>query len=107
MSHHDPDKIEKVFGHLVDKYESLSEDATLEELSDLTKQITEATNAYNDTIEPGATGQQPMDKIMVTLGYTNESENEDPVYAYKSDSGFDLRASEDKVIKPKEVASRS
>jgi|TARA_R110002012_G_scaffold26763_8_gene86744 dUTP pyrophosphatase len=102
MSQDDTGRIEKVFGHLVDKYESLSEDATLEELSELTRQITDATNAYNDTIEPGSTGQ-PMDKIMVNLGYANESENEDPEYAYKSDSGFDLRASENKVIKPKEV----
>ena len=103
MIENDPDKIEKMFGHLVDKYESLSEDATLEELSNLTNQITDATEAYNSTIEPGIKGNQPMDKIMVTLGYTNESENEDPVYSYKSDSGFDLRASENKIIKSKEV----
>jgi dUTP pyrophosphatase len=28
----------------------------------------------------------------INLSYTNESENENPSYAYQSDSGFDLRA---------------
>jgi dUTP pyrophosphatase len=31
----------------------------------------------------------------VDLKYKNESENKDPEYAYESDSGFDLRATED------------
>tara|TARA_R100000900_G_scaffold144528_1_gene128713 strand:- start:38 stop:667 length:630 start_codon:yes stop_codon:yes gene_type:complete len=98
----DPDKIEKVFGHLVDKYDSLSEEASLEELTELTNQINDATNKYNDIMQAQSPNTQEQ-KIMVTLGYSNSSDNENPVYAYKSDSGFDLRASEDKIIKPKEV----
>jgi dUTP pyrophosphatase len=31
----------------------------------------------------------------INLSYTNESENENPSYAYQSDSGFDLRSTED------------
>ena len=101
MNHEESDKIEKIFGHLVDKYESLSEDATLQELSSLTNQITEATQTYNDTREQEDEGIPQ--KIMVPLKYSNESENENPEYVYKSDSGFDLRSSEEKVIEPKQV----
>jgi dUTP pyrophosphatase len=36
----------------------------------------------------------------VDLKFVNNSENQNPEYAYKSDSGFDLRASEDKWIFP-------
>ena len=36
----------------------------------------------------------------VELKYINESENVNPEYAYKSDSGFDLRASEDVWVFP-------
>ena len=36
----------------------------------------------------------------VELKYINESENVNPDYAYKSDSGFDLRASEDVWVFP-------
>jgi|TARA_R110001592_G_scaffold64801_2_gene199054 dUTP pyrophosphatase len=100
-NYEDPNNIEKIFGHLVDKYESLSEDATLEELSSLTNQITEATKSYNSTIEPEGDGIPQ--KIMITLKYSNDSKNENPEYVYKSDSGFDLRSSEEKVIEPKQV----
>lgn len=31
----------------------------------------------------------------INLSYTSESENENPSYAYQSDSGFDLRSTED------------
>jgi dUTP pyrophosphatase len=101
-NYEDPDKIEKIFGHLVEKYESLSEDATLEELSTLTNQITEATETYNATIGDPTNSDLPQ-KIMVTLSYSNNSDNENPEYVYKSDSGFDLRSSEEKIIKPKQV----
>jgi len=36
----------------------------------------------------------------VDLNFVNDSENQNPVYSYKSDSGFDLRASEEKFIFP-------
>jgi dUTP pyrophosphatase len=35
----------------------------------------------------------------VELRYTNESQNKSPEYAYESDSGFDLRSSEDIIVK--------
>ena len=35
----------------------------------------------------------------VELRYTNESQNKAPEYAYESDSGFDLRSSEDVIVK--------
>jgi dUTP pyrophosphatase len=35
----------------------------------------------------------------VELRYTNESQNKAPEYAYESDSGFDLRSSEDIIVK--------
>lgn len=101
-NHDNPDKLEQVFGHLIDKYESLSEEASLEELSSLATQITEVTNNYNSSITEDSQ-VDPSKKIMVSLGYSNDSENEDPEYSYKSDSGFDLRSSEEMVIKPKEV----
>ena len=101
-NYENPDKLEQIFGHLVDKYESLSSDASLEELSSLATQITEVTNNYNSSItEEGQV--DPSKKIMVSLGYSNDSENEAPEYVYKSDSGFDLRSSEGIIIKPKEV----
>jgi dUTP pyrophosphatase len=36
----------------------------------------------------------------VTLNFVNDSDNENPSYAYPSDSGFDLRASEEVWIQP-------
>jgi dUTP pyrophosphatase len=33
--------------------------------------------------------------LKVSLKYTNESENKEPEYAYESDSGFDLRSTEE------------
>ena len=60
------------------------------------------TNNYNSSITEDSQ-VDPSKKIMVSLGYSNDSENEDPEYSYKSDSGFDLRSSEEMVIKPKEV----
>ena len=38
---------------------------------------------------------EAMKAKKVTLNYTNESENKNPDYAYKSDSGFDLRSTEE------------
>jgi dUTP pyrophosphatase len=35
----------------------------------------------------------------VELKYTNQSDNKGPEYAYESDSGFDLRSSEDVIVK--------
>jgi len=51
-----------------------------------------------------------MDKIeqhhsnegKIQIKYINESENENPVYAKEGDSGFDLRANEEGVLKPLE-----
>ena len=89
---------EKVFGKLIDKYESLSEDASIEELTSLTNQITQTTEDFN---------KHSMDitpeSIMIKLEYKNISNTEDLSYAYKTDSGFDLRSSEDTMVKPKEV----
>ena len=36
----------------------------------------------------------------VNLKYTNSTDNKDPEYAYESDSGFDLRASQEIEIQP-------
>ena len=36
--------------------------------------------------------------LKVSLKYTNESENKEPEYAYESDSGFDLRSTEESWI---------
>ena len=36
----------------------------------------------------------------VNLNFVNDSDNENPSYAYQSDSGFDLRASEEVWIQP-------
>jgi len=89
---------EKVFSKLIDKYESLSEDASLEELSALTNQITETTDEFNKhSMTP------TQETIIINLEYTNTSNTEDLSYAYKTDSGFDLRSSGDIIIKPKEV----
>jgi dUTP pyrophosphatase len=38
--------------------------------------------------------KQKLD-LKVSLKYTNESENKEPEYAYESDSGFDLRSTEE------------
>ena len=43
---------------------------------------------------------QAVEKSKVDLKYVNSSENKNPFYAYESDSGFDLRASEDVWIHP-------
>ena len=51
-----------------------------------------------------------MDKIeehhsnegKIQIKYINESENENPIYAKEGDSGFDLRANEEGVLKPLE-----
>ena len=38
--------------------------------------------------------------MKVDLSYTNDSENGEPEYAYESDSGFDLRSTEELWIQP-------
>ena len=43
---------------------------------------------------------QAVEFTKVTLNFVNDSDNENPSYAYPSDSGFDLRASEEVWIQP-------
>ena len=38
----------------------------------------------------------------VQLKYTNSSENNEPEYAYESDSGFDLKSTEERWIQPQD-----
>ena len=47
MENNNINDYEKVFGKLIDKYESLSEDASIEELTSLTNQITQTTEEFN------------------------------------------------------------
>tara|TARA_R110000803_G_scaffold47825_11_gene99678 strand:+ start:6287 stop:6910 length:624 start_codon:yes stop_codon:yes gene_type:complete len=96
------EKMEQVLGSLVDKFDNLSDDATLEELSTLTNQITDATTQFNENQIKES--EQPMgDNLKVRLGYSNVSNNVEPFYSYKTDSGFDLRSNEDITINPKET----
>ena len=44
--------------------------------------------------------EQEVEYTKVTLNFVNDSDNENPSYAYPSDSGFDLRASEEVWIQP-------
>jgi len=98
MSDIEVNDYEKMLGRLIDKYETLSEDASLEELTDLSNQITKTTEQFNQN-----TLEITPDTIIIKLNYKNTSDTSDLTYSYKTDSGFDLRASEDNIIKPKEV----
>ena len=94
--------MEEIFGKLVDKYESLSEDATLDELTKLTDEINDANKVYQEEqMKNNIAGFN--ENLKIELKFQNKSGNDDPSFAYKLDSGFDLRASGDLVISPKEV----
>tara|TARA_R110000765_G_scaffold44323_2_gene91935 strand:- start:918 stop:1538 length:621 start_codon:yes stop_codon:yes gene_type:complete len=94
--------LERVFGKLVEKYETMSSDATLEELTDLTREIEGVDKQYQeDQMKNNIAGFN--ENLKIELKFQNKSDNEDPSFAYKLDSGFDLRASEELTIKPKEV----
>ena len=95
------DDLEKVFGKLVDKYESLADDASLDELTSLTEDISLANKQYD---EQQSSSNSPFnERLKIELKYTNTSNNENPAFAYRLDSGFDLRAVTEEIIKPKEV----
>ena len=94
------DDLEKVFGKLVDKYESLADDASLDELTSLTEDISLA-NEHDE--QQRSTNSPFNEKLKIELKYTNTSNNENPAFAYRLDSGFDLKATTEEVIKPKEV----
>lgn len=94
--------LEKVFGKLVDKYESMSHDATLEDLTKLTGEINEANKKYEEIqMKNNIAGFN--ENLKIELNFQNKSDNDDPSFAYKLDSGFDLRSSGDLIISPKEV----
>jgi dUTP pyrophosphatase len=50
--------------------------------------INEIENQFNQSVEP-------LIERKVPVNYVNDSENKNPEYAYDSDSGFDLRSTED------------
>ena len=50
--------------------------------------INEIENQFNQSVEP-------LIERKVPVNYINDSENKNPEYAYDSDSGFDLRSTED------------
>ena len=94
--------LENVFGKLVDKYESMSNDATLEDLTQLTNEINDANKKFEEMqMKNNIAGFN--ENLKIELKFQNKSDNDDPSFAYKLDSGFDLRASGDLVISPKEV----
>tara|TARA_R100000908_G_C3750840_1_gene145470 strand:+ start:1961 stop:2581 length:621 start_codon:yes stop_codon:yes gene_type:complete len=94
--------LEKVFGKLVDKYEAMSSDATLDEMIDLTKEIDQVDLDYKEQqMKNNIAGFN--ENLKIELKFQNKSDNEDPSFVYKLDSGFDLRASEGITIQPKEV----
>ena len=94
--------LEKVFGKLVDKYESMSSDATLDDMVNLTEEIKQVDIDYKEQqMKNNIAGFN--ENLKIELKFQNKSDNEDPSFAYKLDSGFDLRSSEELTIKPKEV----
>ena len=94
--------MEEVFGKLIEKYETLSQDATLQELTSLTEEINSANKVYQESqMKNNIAGFN--ERLKIELKFENKSKNDDPFFAYKLDSGFDLRASGDLVISPKEV----
>ena len=94
--------MEEIFGKLVDKYESLSEDATLDELTKLTDEINDANKVYQEEqMKNNIAGFN--ENLKIELKFQNKSGNDDPSFAYKLDSGFDLRSSGKISISPKEV----
>lgn len=58
-------------------------------LNNLGINIDELDESFKSSIEP-----------KVTLNYVNNSNNDEPIYAYATDSGFDLRANEEVVLQP-------
>jgi len=95
------DDLEKIFGKLVDKYESLADDASLDELTNLTEDINLANEKYDQ--QQKSINSPFNEKLKIELKYTNTSDNENPAFAYRLDSGFDLRSITEEIIKPKEV----
>lgn len=62
-----------------------------EMLSKMGISVDELDNEFEKTLSPS-----------ITLKYINESDNEEPVYAYSTDSGFDIRSNEDVTLNPLE-----
>jgi dUTP pyrophosphatase len=74
----------KILKDLKDKLEG----ADMKNPQDLLKRFGVDANEMNDFF-------MKSQEKKINLSYTNESENENPSYAYQSDSGFDLRSTED------------
>ena len=62
-----------------------------EMLSKMGISVDELDNEFEKTLSPS-----------ITLKYINESDNIEPVYAYSTDSGFDIRSNEDVTLNPLE-----
>ena len=58
-------------------------------LKDMGIDIDELDERFEESIQPN-----------LVLKYVNKSENQEPEYAYPTDSGFDLRANETVTLKP-------
>ena len=74
----------KILKDLKDKLEG----ADMKNPQDLLKRFGVDTNEMNEFF-------MKSQEKKINLSYTSESENENPSYAYQSDSGFDLRSTED------------
>jgi len=74
----------KILKDLKDKLEG----ADMKNPQDLLKRFGVDANEMNDFF-------MKSQEKKINLSYTNESENENPSYVYQSDSGFDLRSTED------------
>ena len=73
--------MEEIFGKLVDKYESLSEDATLDELTKLTDEINDANKVYQEEqMKNNIAGFN--ENLKIELKFQNNSGNDDPSFAY-------------------------
>ena len=78
---------EKLTRIVTEKYgESLNNDAFDGDITDLDETLNQMSNDLYSMLKKETGG----DKI--TLGFRNESTNQDPEYIYEGDSGFDLRA---------------
>ena len=84
---------EKLTRIVTEKYgESLNNDSFDGDTTDLDETLNQMSNDLYSMLKKETGG----DKI--TLGFRNESTNQDPEYIYEGDSGFDLRANLDSPI---------
>ena len=84
-------------GEVSTQIEELKYLLTLDNLPEEQKEEIRNALSLMDKIE-----QHHSNEGKIQIKYINESENENPVYAKEGDSGFDLRANEEGVLKPLE-----